>query len=481
MHPPDKGFCLPDECVLQKCCHGSNAIVVPRGLWFESALNQTLDGSDPRSSNPVLNKMTVQANQFAVSGTLTLDAYLNARPVQMVLSGNVTLEEAQWFVDQLRLNRTGKTTAFLLDVTDEFYTVGFVGAVIALAPNATVDNSVNHTASAPPTPWWAQLFNAIVSVAAIAWNAALAVANFFVNLVKWLVNIVVGLVIGLATGDWTYFVDNVVKPFVEAMSKLIKFLIDLVTQALAFVFGPIIDAYEAMRDGVIAATFFAWDPHPLSVFVVNLLASVLLSAFFVFLFIALVAIAAVVQFTQPFPVLGGIIIAVMLLVMAATFIALTVADLVFGDALDVIVSPQATDYLELTFEFSALAIALGIALAAWSRAWKSASKAAVGLAMAVVSFALLAASMYVENRKDQIGYAVAVILDMYALMFAFPDYFGLPEYKIVGGVGVGREYSVLVPIADALQVAAQLMSVTSLIADFAKLARSKGGTPSSGP
>jgi len=233
---------------------GSNALIVPRGLWYESKLNQTLDGSDPRSSNPVLNKMTVQANQFAVSGTLTLDAYLNARPVQMVLSGNVTLEEAQWFVDQLRLNRTGKTTAFLLDVTDEFYTVGFVGAVIALAPNATVDNSVNHTASAPPTPWWAQLFNAIVSVAAIAWNAALAVAAFFVNLVKWLVNIVVGLVIGLATGDWTYFVDNVVKPFVEAMAKLIKWIIDFinaVVKAVADYFlKPIIDMMNDWALGV---------------------------------------------------------------------------------------------------------------------------------------------------------------------------------------------------------------------------------------
>jgi len=230
---------------------GSNAIIVPRGLWYESKLNQTLDGSDPRSSNPALNKMTVQANQFAISGTLTLDAYLNARPVQMVLSGNVSLEEAQWFVDQLRLNRTGKTTAFLLDVTDEFYTVGFVGAVIALAPNATVDNSLNHTASAPPTPWWEQLFNVIVSVAAIAWNAALAVANFFVNLVKWLVNIVVGLVIGLATGDWTYFVDNVVKPFVEAMMALIKLVLDLIKAIIDTLLKPIIDAIVTFVTGVL--------------------------------------------------------------------------------------------------------------------------------------------------------------------------------------------------------------------------------------
>jgi len=64
--------------------HGSNAIIVPRGLWYESKLNQTLGGSDPRTANPALNKMTVQANQFAVSGTLTLDAYLNARPVQQL-------------------------------------------------------------------------------------------------------------------------------------------------------------------------------------------------------------------------------------------------------------------------------------------------------------------------------------------------------------------------------------------------------------
>ena len=237
---------------------GSNGIIVPRGLWYESTLNQTLNGPNVTATTP-LKRMTVHANQFAISGTLTLDAYLNARPVQQVLSGNVTLDEAQWFVDQLRLNRTGKTTAFLLDVTDEFYTMGFVGAVIALAPNATVDNSLNHTASAPPTPWWAQLFNAIVSVAAIAWNAALAVAQFMINLVKWLVNIVVGLVIGLATGDWTYFVDNVVKPFVEAMAKLVKFIVDLVTAAIQalidIVIRPILDTLQRMlRLGVQATT-----------------------------------------------------------------------------------------------------------------------------------------------------------------------------------------------------------------------------------
>jgi hypothetical protein len=106
--------------------------------------------------------------------------------------------------------------AFLLDVTDEFYTMGFVPEVIALLPNATVANGGNYTTPDPPASLWALFWNAVAGFASAVWDAAVAVAQFMIHVVKFLVNIVVGLVIALLTGDWTYFQDNVVEPFVSS-------------------------------------------------------------------------------------------------------------------------------------------------------------------------------------------------------------------------------------------------------------------------
>jgi len=83
-----------------------------------------------------------------------LDAFLNGRPIQQVISGNVTLAEAQWFADQLTANRSHAGSAFLLPVHREFYTMGFDPAVIALTPNAVVANSGNFSAPAPVKEWW---------------------------------------------------------------------------------------------------------------------------------------------------------------------------------------------------------------------------------------------------------------------------------------------------------------------------------------
>ena len=48
--------------------HGTNAIVVPRGLLYESKLNQTLyTGTSPVNANPALKKITVHANQDGVT------------------------------------------------------------------------------------------------------------------------------------------------------------------------------------------------------------------------------------------------------------------------------------------------------------------------------------------------------------------------------------------------------------------------------
>jgi len=234
--------------------HGTNAIVVPRGLLYESKLNQTLyTGTSPVNANPALKKITVHANQNGVTGTATaVDAYLNARVIQQVMEGNVTLAEAQWFADQLAVNRTGNVTSFLLDVTEEFYTVGFAPEVIALSPNATAANSGNTT---PPATGWQLLFNVIVSLAGRAWNTAVAVGEFMRHVADWLKDAVVGLAIGLLTGNWTLFQDKVVKPFVEAMAKLIQWIVDLVTAALDTLLGPLLDWIQDGLDSVAIRTF----------------------------------------------------------------------------------------------------------------------------------------------------------------------------------------------------------------------------------
>ena len=183
-------------------------MAIPGGLFYGSKLNRTLGGENVTASTP-LKRVTVQANQFGrVAGThQPIDAYLHGRVIQQVLSGNVTLAEAWWFHEQLTLNRTNARSAFLLDVTDEFYTMGFVPEVIALLPNATVANSGNYSAPPPDPGLWGLFFNAIAGLAKAVWDAAVAVAQFMINVVKFLVNIVVGLVIGLLTGRWTSFQD----------------------------------------------------------------------------------------------------------------------------------------------------------------------------------------------------------------------------------------------------------------------------------
>jgi len=243
---PSVAWCLPTIASTRVLFHRSNAILVPRGPFYESLLNQTLGGPDSRLQFPALRRVTVQANQFATDGPLTLDAYLNGRPIQQVMSGNVTLAEAQWFADQLTANRSHEGSAFLLSVHREFYTMGFDPAVIALTPNAVVANSGNFSAPAPVKEWWELIWNAVAGFASAVWNAAVAVAMFFVALGQWLVDAVVGLVIGLATGDWTYFQDKVVKPFVEAMSKLIQFIIDLATAVFDAIVSLVLWGIDAL-------------------------------------------------------------------------------------------------------------------------------------------------------------------------------------------------------------------------------------------
>jgi len=453
--------------------HGSNGLIIPRGLWYESKLNQTLGGSDPRTANPALTKMTVQANQFAVSGTLTLDAYLNARPVQEVLSGNVTLEEAQWFVDQLRLNRTGKTTAFLLDVTDEFYTMGFVGAVIALSPNATVDNSLNHTVTPPPPPPWQALWNAIAAVASVVWNAAVAVAQFFVNLVKFLVNIVVGLVIGLATGNWNYFVDNVVKPFVEAMAAFIKFVVDLIIAGVSWLFSPLIDAFNDMIRQLNSAAMYAIDPPPLTAVLSGFISAVFLSAFGILLIAAFVALSIIMKWTEAIGI--GKVLGIVIGVITSLFVAVQIVTMIFNDELSSMIPTGFDGYVDWAFTLSSFVIAASLAIAAGLRLWKTVDETVANLFSVCLSLILLSAAAGAKAvGESRLSLQIAVLLDAFALGLAFfGESLGL-GYSLNPNIGAGKQYSLLTPLVKALDLAAKFMSVSSLVADVNKLWRISG-------
>jgi len=309
--------------------HGANAILVPRGLFYESLLNQTLGGPDSRLQFPALTKVTVQANQFATDGALTLDAYLNGRPIQQVISGNVTLAEAQWFADQLTANRSHEGSAFLLPVHREFYTMGLDPAVIALTPNAVVANSGNFSAPAPVKEWWELIWNAVAGLASAVWNAAVAVAMFFVALALWLVDAVVGLVIGLATGDWTYFQDKVVKPFVEAMARLLKFIVDLINEAIDFVFGPlihaIVDAMTAFAGALLAGFHDAWGiwtaTGTMSPAAIGKIAGVLFGPYFQILLLIGILVVIVLTLATPFLALAGFLVGFLISAIAGFILA----------------------------------------------------------------------------------------------------------------------------------------------------------------
>src|SRR2546427_2983673 len=128
----------------------------------------------------------------------------------MVIDKNLPLADAYTILALLRTNKTGFLTSFPFFATSEFYTLGFVDEVNSLVGNASVVNGGNTSVAPPPTSW--QLFwNTIAGVAQFVWNGVVAVATFFAAVGKWLVDAAIGIAYGLATNNWTYFQDEVLK------------------------------------------------------------------------------------------------------------------------------------------------------------------------------------------------------------------------------------------------------------------------------
>src|SRR5712691_1430758 len=206
---------------------GSNSLVVPRGLFYDSLLFKQMSSA---SSADIMSGPLAGANVHA--NTNNLSSNLNSRVIQLVIDKNLTLADAYPFL-----------------ATEEFYTLGFTWEVTKLVANTSVANSGNTTASPPappPSNWWDAVWNMIAGTFAYIWNAVQAVLVFFSNAVKWLANVFIGLTIGLATGNWDYFEKNVVEPFKKALEAFFKFIIDFLSAAINWLFSPLIQAYNDM-------------------------------------------------------------------------------------------------------------------------------------------------------------------------------------------------------------------------------------------
>ena len=229
---------------------GSNSIIVPRGVLYDSKLFAKMtDPSSDLMTGPLAGA-TVHANTNGGS------AHLNSRVIQMVIDKNLTLEDAYRLLGLLWTNKTGIVTAFAMFAAREFYTLGFAWQVAKLVANASVVNSGDYGDVAPPPPpreWWEAAWNAIAGVAQFVWNAVVAVATFVVAAVVWLANVAIGLAIGLTTGNWDYFEQNVVEPFKKALEAFVQFIVDFVNaiiQAAASLFKPLLDAVGGWRFSV---------------------------------------------------------------------------------------------------------------------------------------------------------------------------------------------------------------------------------------
>jgi len=199
---------------------GANTVVIPRGVFFQSKMLESLNGSwDPNSP--------LAGAGLYVDPNLT-PAHLNARVVQMVITKNLTLDQAWKLLDLVLRNKTGSETVFAFAATSEFYTLGFAWEVSKLVANSSVPNTGNYSAPPPPPSLWDQFWNTITGIGAWLWNGLVAVGTFFYNVGKWLWNVGVGLYKGIVENNWTYLQDNVIKPFFDAIFAFINWIAQLV-------------------------------------------------------------------------------------------------------------------------------------------------------------------------------------------------------------------------------------------------------------
>jgi len=118
--------------------HGANNVIVPWGVFYESTLYGSLNGSFDGNS-PF-------AGATACGNSNTLSSNLNSRVIQMVIAKNLTLADASGILDLARMNTTNVVTSSPFFATSEFHTLGFSWEVSKLAANTSVVNGGNWSA-----------------------------------------------------------------------------------------------------------------------------------------------------------------------------------------------------------------------------------------------------------------------------------------------------------------------------------------------
>jgi len=229
---------------------GMNAILVPRGVYFDTAFHKLLNSTWTEASSSPLAGATIIGNDASSTRGL------NARVAQLLVSHNVTASQAETLLTKLLTNASGGKIATILDVTDEYYTMGFVNEVGDIVPNTAVTNTGNFSPPSPPPPpqdtsFWGSFWNALAGAVQFLWNAVVAAAVFICNVIAAVVQFALSVVTELTSAAYAA-VKAIAKAVVDAILAVIKFIVDLVKAAFQVIWDGLIAGAMTLVGGWIA-------------------------------------------------------------------------------------------------------------------------------------------------------------------------------------------------------------------------------------
>ena len=450
---------------------GSNTLVTPRGVFYESKMYQGLNGS--YDSKSPLAGAVVNGNDN------TLASNLNSRVIQLVITKNVTLADAWRILDLARTNKSGNVTSFPFFATAEFHTLGFAWEVSKLVANTSVDNGGNFSAPPPPLNLWALFWNTIAGWAERAWNAVTAVWAFFVAAGKWLATAFMSYVKGLTTGDWQDFKNQVLEPVRKALEAFIEAMKALMQAIVTALFTPVASALASVISSLIGYIGFIidrhFDPSPLQIAAVAL-ESILGFAGVVMLLLAAIAGTLMTwENVPPFLAVKPMLILMRNIVVYALTPIILLA--IIGMSLAVPSGgpkapgpdgglmlvresvPNDVQFLmELPYAVSDLLLEL-FTVGAGPAGELPFAGTAEALATAGIALAIDSASVYIEDPRVALGW------DLFALMFA------LVAWGEIAFDPAGEEIPLTSTIASSLAIVAMALAINAIMQDIAAIGR----------
>jgi len=228
---------------------GMNAILVPRGVYFDTAFHKLLNSTWSEASSSPLAGATIIGNEASSTRGL------NSRVAQLLVSHNVTASQAESLLTKLLTNTTGAKIATILDVTDEYYTMGFVNEVGDLIPNTAVTNTGNFSPPSPPPPpqdtsFWGSFWNALAGAAQFLWNAVVAAAVFICAVIAAVVQFALSVVTALAEAAYAA-VKAIAQATVDAILALVKLIVDAFKAILDYLLSPLTNAIDSFKRSLI--------------------------------------------------------------------------------------------------------------------------------------------------------------------------------------------------------------------------------------